>query len=248
MEPDVRFGKPCITGTRVDVATVVGAVGAGESIEAVQEAFELTRDQVPQRSALRSLCCRSPSPPQPSGRFPEFEDSARPEIPPPDLPPPHRCRTHHRPGAGGGDQTQRSDHCWRQRSISSSSPKTASSNNSPRAPSLRSSCRGSLRTALVHHCLGLYSGRRLHRLGKAVSTMLRGEEIRNRGLELRRRWVWFGAHREQPARLSIDKGLLPSCEDDAATRSRHLPLGSTILRLSQLAADRETDGRSQELR
>jgi uncharacterized protein (DUF433 family) len=51
MDPDVRFGKPCITGTRVDVATVVGAVGAGESIEAVQEAYELTRDQV--LSALR---------------------------------------------------------------------------------------------------------------------------------------------------------------------------------------------------
>jgi uncharacterized protein (DUF433 family) len=46
MDPDVRFGKPCIAGTRVDVATVVGAVGAGESIEAVQEAYELTRDQV----------------------------------------------------------------------------------------------------------------------------------------------------------------------------------------------------------
>ena len=67
MEPDVRFGKPCITGTRVDVATVVGAVGAGESIEAVQEAFELTRDQVPQRSALRSLCCRSPPPSRQGG-------------------------------------------------------------------------------------------------------------------------------------------------------------------------------------
>jgi uncharacterized protein (DUF433 family) len=51
MDPDVRFGKPCITGTRVDVATVVGAIGAGESIEAVQEAYELTRDQV--LSALR---------------------------------------------------------------------------------------------------------------------------------------------------------------------------------------------------
>lgn len=46
MDPDVRFGKPCIAGTRVDVATVVGAVGAGDSMEAVQEAYDLTREQV----------------------------------------------------------------------------------------------------------------------------------------------------------------------------------------------------------
>ena len=43
MDPDIRFGKPCVAGTRVDVATVVGAVGAGDSIEAVGEAYELTR-------------------------------------------------------------------------------------------------------------------------------------------------------------------------------------------------------------
>jgi uncharacterized protein (DUF433 family) len=46
MNPGVRFGKPCIAGTRVDVATVVGAIGAGDSIEAVQEAYALTREQV----------------------------------------------------------------------------------------------------------------------------------------------------------------------------------------------------------
>jgi uncharacterized protein (DUF433 family) len=46
MNPAVRFGKPCIAGTRVDVATVVGAIGAGDSIEAVQEAYGLTREQV----------------------------------------------------------------------------------------------------------------------------------------------------------------------------------------------------------
>lgn len=33
MDPEVRFGKPCIAGTRVDVATVVGAVAAGESLD-----------------------------------------------------------------------------------------------------------------------------------------------------------------------------------------------------------------------
>ena len=46
MNPGVRFGKPCIAGTRVDVATVVGAIGAGDSMEAVQAAYGLTREQV----------------------------------------------------------------------------------------------------------------------------------------------------------------------------------------------------------
>ena len=46
MEPSVRFGKPCLAGTRIDVATVVGAIGSGDSVEAVQEAYDLTRDQV----------------------------------------------------------------------------------------------------------------------------------------------------------------------------------------------------------
>ena len=46
MDPSVRFGKPCIAGTRVDVATVVGAIGAGESVAAVQEAYDLSRDQI----------------------------------------------------------------------------------------------------------------------------------------------------------------------------------------------------------
>ncbi len=46
MNPAIRFGKPCLTGTRVDVATVVGALAAGEGIEAVQEAYQLSREQV----------------------------------------------------------------------------------------------------------------------------------------------------------------------------------------------------------
>ncbi len=46
MDPSVRFGKPCVAGTRVDVATVVGAVGAGESVAAVQDAYQLSREQV----------------------------------------------------------------------------------------------------------------------------------------------------------------------------------------------------------
>jgi uncharacterized protein (DUF433 family) len=46
MDPGVRFGKPCLTGTRIDVATVVGALAAGESFEAVQEAYQITREQI----------------------------------------------------------------------------------------------------------------------------------------------------------------------------------------------------------
>lgn len=46
MDPGVRFGKPCLTGTRIDVATVVGALAAGESIESVQDAYAVTREQV----------------------------------------------------------------------------------------------------------------------------------------------------------------------------------------------------------
>jgi len=46
MDPSVRFGKPCVAGTRVDVATIVGAVGAGESVADVEEAYQLSREQV----------------------------------------------------------------------------------------------------------------------------------------------------------------------------------------------------------
>jgi uncharacterized protein (DUF433 family) len=46
MDAAVRFGRPCIAGTRVDVATVVGALGGGDSPESVQEAFRLSREQL----------------------------------------------------------------------------------------------------------------------------------------------------------------------------------------------------------
>jgi len=46
MDPNIRFGKPCIKGTRIDVATVVGYVGAGETLETVEREFQLTREQV----------------------------------------------------------------------------------------------------------------------------------------------------------------------------------------------------------
>ncbi len=46
MDPGIRFGKPCLTGTRIDVATVAGALAAGETFEAVQEAYVITHEQV----------------------------------------------------------------------------------------------------------------------------------------------------------------------------------------------------------
>lgn len=46
MDPGVRFGKPCLTGTRIDVATVVGALAAGESFEAIEQDYDLTHEQV----------------------------------------------------------------------------------------------------------------------------------------------------------------------------------------------------------
>lgn len=46
LDPAVRFGKPCVAGTRVDVATVVGALGAGETMDAVEDAYRLSREQI----------------------------------------------------------------------------------------------------------------------------------------------------------------------------------------------------------
>jgi len=51
MDPDVRFGRPCITGTRIDVATIGGASAAGDSIDEVGKAYGLTHGQV--MTALR---------------------------------------------------------------------------------------------------------------------------------------------------------------------------------------------------
>ena len=46
MDPDVRFGKPCLSGTRIDVATVVGALAAGETAETVAAEYSLSIAQV----------------------------------------------------------------------------------------------------------------------------------------------------------------------------------------------------------
>ena len=46
VDPSVRFGKPCLAGTRLDVATVLGALAAGETFEAVAADYQITRKQI----------------------------------------------------------------------------------------------------------------------------------------------------------------------------------------------------------
>jgi hypothetical protein len=45
MDPKIRFGKPCLTGTRIDVATVLGSLASGASIEEIESEYELPRAQ-----------------------------------------------------------------------------------------------------------------------------------------------------------------------------------------------------------
>ena len=51
MNPDVRFGKPCLAGTRIDVATIVGHLASGQTVETTAEHYALSVEQV--RTALR---------------------------------------------------------------------------------------------------------------------------------------------------------------------------------------------------
>lgn len=46
VDPGIRFGKPCLAGTRIDVATIIDALGAGESYESVESNDQLTREQI----------------------------------------------------------------------------------------------------------------------------------------------------------------------------------------------------------
>jgi uncharacterized protein (DUF433 family) len=46
MSPEICGGKPCLTGTAIDVATVVGMLGTGKSFEEVEEMFQLNKGQV----------------------------------------------------------------------------------------------------------------------------------------------------------------------------------------------------------
>ena len=47
ISPEVRFGRPCITGTRISVADVLGWLGNGQTIAEILEDFpELTQQQI----------------------------------------------------------------------------------------------------------------------------------------------------------------------------------------------------------
>lgn len=50
VDPEVRFGKPVIEGTRVPVAVIVGAVAAGDSLEEVAQEYGIAIEDV--RAAL----------------------------------------------------------------------------------------------------------------------------------------------------------------------------------------------------
>lgn len=47
IDPTIRFGKPCITGTRISVSDVLGWLASGMSFEEILEDFtELNLDQI----------------------------------------------------------------------------------------------------------------------------------------------------------------------------------------------------------
>ncbi len=46
LEPDVQFGTPCIKGTRIPTRTIAGMVAAGDSVDWVVEAYDLTIEEV----------------------------------------------------------------------------------------------------------------------------------------------------------------------------------------------------------
>jgi uncharacterized protein (DUF433 family) len=55
--PEVRFGKPCITGTRITVGDILEALASGESVADILENFpELTEDKV--RAAISFAAAR----------------------------------------------------------------------------------------------------------------------------------------------------------------------------------------------
>jgi len=45
-DPDRRFGKPCLKGTRIDVATILGALAAGEDEETICENYQISKKQI----------------------------------------------------------------------------------------------------------------------------------------------------------------------------------------------------------
>jgi uncharacterized protein (DUF433 family) len=47
INPEIRFGRPCITGTRISVYDVLGWLSTGMALEEIIEDFpELTKEQI----------------------------------------------------------------------------------------------------------------------------------------------------------------------------------------------------------
>ena len=46
MSPDICDGKPCASGTSIDVATIVGMLSTGKSFEDVEDIFQLNREHI----------------------------------------------------------------------------------------------------------------------------------------------------------------------------------------------------------
>ena len=46
IDANIRFGKPVIKGTRVDVATIVGHLAAGDSYELLMREFGLAKEDI----------------------------------------------------------------------------------------------------------------------------------------------------------------------------------------------------------
>ena len=46
LEPDVQFGSPCLKGTRIPTRTLAGMVEAGDSVEWVAAAYDISPDEV----------------------------------------------------------------------------------------------------------------------------------------------------------------------------------------------------------
>jgi len=46
MDPNIRFGKPCLTEARTDVPIILGTLSADETFEAIQGAYAITHKQI----------------------------------------------------------------------------------------------------------------------------------------------------------------------------------------------------------
>lgn len=51
MDPKIRFGKPCLSGTRIDVAAILGELASGASADEIESEYQLSHEQL--TAALR---------------------------------------------------------------------------------------------------------------------------------------------------------------------------------------------------